>query len=107
MARRYLDRVVWSEGMLMCPQHLQQTDLHHEATLAARLAAVAPFTHGVVTQTIDEGELKSGTLKVSAFTGILSAGLPLEYGIGDAGGPASRPIEEHFSSTSTTLAGGT
>ena len=33
MARRHLDRVVWSEGMLMCPQHLQQNDLFHEATL--------------------------------------------------------------------------
>lgn len=103
MARRYLDRVVWSEGMLMCPQHLQQNDLHHEATLAARLAAVTPFTHGVVSQTVDEGELSSGTLKLSAFTGVLAAGLPLDYGQGDAGGPASRPVEDFFSSTSTTL----
>lgn len=89
--------------MLMCPQHLQQNDLFHEATLAARLAALSPFNHGVMTQTIDEGELKSGVLKVSAFSGVLSAGLPLDYGIGDAGGPPSRPIEEHFSSTATTL----
>lgn len=103
MARRYLDRVVWSEGMLMCPQHLQQNDLFHEATLSARLSAITPFDYGVMTQTIDEGELKSGVLKLSAFRGVLSAGLPLDYGIGDAGGPPSRPIEEHFPSTATIL----
>jgi len=89
--------------MLMCPQHLQQNDLFHETTLAARLAALSPFDYGVMVQTIDEGELKSGVLKVSAFTGVLSGGLPLDYGIGDAGGPPSRPLEEHFSSTATTL----
>ncbi|MCA9655891.1 MAG: type VI secretion system baseplate subunit TssK [Myxococcales bacterium] len=103
MARRYLDRVVWSEGMLMCPQHLQQNDLFHEATLAARIGAVSPFDFGVMTQTIDEGELKSGVLKLSAFTGVLSGGLPLDFGIGDAGGPSSRPIEEQFPSTATIL----
>ncbi|MEM9461777.1 MAG: type VI secretion system baseplate subunit TssK [Myxococcota bacterium] len=103
MARRHLDRVVWSEGMLMCPQHLQQNDLFHEATLGARLAALSPFHWGVITQKIDEGELKSGTLKISAFTGVLSGGLPIDYGTGEAGGPPSRPLEEHFSSTATTL----
>ncbi|MCA9704630.1 MAG: type VI secretion system baseplate subunit TssK [Myxococcales bacterium] len=103
MARRHLDRVVWSEGMLMCPQHLQQNDLFHDATLAARLAALSPFNWGVVSQKIDEGELKSGTLKISAFTGVLSGGLPIDYDVGEAGGPRSRPLEEFFSSTATTL----
>ncbi len=103
MARRYLDRVVWSEGMLMCPQHLQQNDLFHEATLAARLAALSPFSWGVMTMGLDEGELKSGVIKVAEFAGVLSGGLPIEFGVGDAGGPPSRPLEEHFSSTATTL----
>lgn len=103
MARRHLDRVVWSEGMLMCPQHLQQNDLFHEATLAARLAALSPYNYGVATQKIDEGELKSGVLKIAAFTGVLTNGLPIDYGVGEVGGPPSRPLEEHFSSTATIL----
>lgn len=103
MARHKLERVMWSEGMLMCPQHLQQQDLFFEGTLAARLAAASPYPWGVVSLTIDAGLLSSGTFKVSEFTGVLSGGLPLEILPGDAGGPASRPIAEHFSSTTTTV----
>ncbi len=103
MARRHLERVVWSEGMLMCPQHLQQNDLFQEATLAARLSALSPFNWGAMTLKVDEGELKSGVLKLSAFTGVLSGGLPLDFAVGEVGGPPSRPLEEHFSSTATTL----
>lgn len=103
MARRHLERVVWSEGMLMCPQHLQQQDLFFEATLAARLAAVSPHDWGVVSMTIDEGELASGTFKLSAFTGVLSGGLPLEIAAGEPGGPSARPIADQFPSTATTL----
>ena len=29
-------RVVWSEGMFMNPQHLQQADLYHESLLLGR-----------------------------------------------------------------------
>ena len=103
MARRHLERVVWSEGMLMCPQHLQQQDLFFEATLGARLSAVAGHDWGVVSMKIDEGELGSGTFKLSAFTGVLTNGLAVDYAAGDAGGPPARPLAEHFSSTATTL----
>jgi len=100
---QHLERVVWSEGMLMCPQHLQQQDLFFEATLGARLGGITPYNWGVSTMTIDEGELSGGVLKVSEFVGVLSAGLTLELGKGDAGGPPSRPIEEHFAATATAL----
>lgn len=103
MARRYLERVVWSEGMLMCPQHLQQQDLFLEATLASRLAGVSPYDYGVAALGIDEGELSGGVLKVSEFVGVLSGGLPVDVGKGEAGGPPARPIEDHFPSTATAL----
>ena len=41
-------RVVWSEGMLVSPQHLQQQDLYHERLLDERIAALAPYRWGVV-----------------------------------------------------------
>lgn len=103
MARRHMERVVWSEGMLMCPQHLQQQDLFLEATLSSRLAAMSPYVWGVSAMTIDEGELSSGTFKLSAFSGVLPGGLPLEIEAGDSGGPRSRPLADHFSSTASTL----
>ena len=41
-------RVVWSEGMLVSPQHLQQQDLYHERLLDERIAALSPYRWGVV-----------------------------------------------------------
>ena len=98
-----LERVVWSEGMLMCPQHLQQQDLFFEGTLAARLAGISPYDWGVSSMSIDEGELSGGVFKVSEFVGVLSGGLPLNLEKGKAGGPPARPIEDHFPSTATAL----
>ena len=103
MAGRRIERVVWTEGMLMCPQHLQQQDLFFEGTLAARIAAVSPHDWGVARLTIDDGELSGGVLKVSEFAGVLSGGLPLSFGKSEPGGPPSRPIDEHFGATATSL----
>ncbi len=103
MTKRNLDRVVWSEGMLMCPQHLQQQDLYFEATLGARLAAASPYPWGVVSMTIDEGALKAGQLKIGQFSGVLSAGLAVEFAPGEAGAPAARPIAEAFPTTASML----
>lgn len=103
MSRKKLNRVVWSEGMLMCPQHLQQQELFFEASVGARLAATVPHTWGISTMTIDEGELSSGTFKLSAFEGVLPGGLPIELEKGDAGGPAARPVGDLFSATASTL----
>src|SRR5690606_31880980 len=96
-------RVVWSEGMLMCPQHLQQQDLFFEASLGARIQALSEYSWGVVSMAIDLGELSSGTFKVSQFSGVLPAGLPLDFSLGDVGVPASRPLDTHFTGTTSTL----
>ncbi len=37
-----LQRVVWSEGSLVSPQHLQQLDLYHESLLDERIAGLTP-----------------------------------------------------------------
>ncbi|HEX2659791.1 MAG TPA: type VI secretion system baseplate subunit TssK, partial [Polyangia bacterium] len=50
-------RVVWSEGMLVSPQHMQQQDLYHERLLDERVAALAPYRWGVVAAEIDAGGL--------------------------------------------------
>ena len=50
-------RVVWSEGMLVSPQHLQQADLYHERLLNERLGAAFPFAWGVSQVAIDPGAL--------------------------------------------------
>ncbi|HXI58798.1 MAG TPA: type VI secretion system baseplate subunit TssK, partial [Polyangia bacterium] len=92
-------RVVWSEGMLVSPQHLQQQDLYHERLLDERIAALAPYRWGVVTAEIDAGALGTDQLRVTKFVGILPDGLYLGFEGGDPECPPARPIGAHFPPT--------
>ena len=38
---------VWTEGLFMTPQHLQQSDQYHEALLHSRMHAIATYDWGV------------------------------------------------------------
>ena len=89
-------RVVWSEGLLVSPQHLQQADLYHERLLDQRLAALAPQTWGILSLELDLGALQADQLRMSRFVGILPDGLYLGFEAGDAEAPAARPIGAHF-----------
>jgi type VI secretion system protein ImpJ len=89
-------RVVWSEGLLVSPQHLQQTDLYHERLLDARLAALVAQTWGILSLEFDMGALQADQLRVSRFVGILPDGLQLAFEAGDVEAPAARPIGTHF-----------
>ena len=43
-----IQRVVWSEGMFLSPQHLQQLDAYHEELLQTRLSAASGHLWGIV-----------------------------------------------------------
>ena len=60
-------RVVWAEGMVMTPQHMQQADVYHDRTLAARLAALVPHPWGVVEIEVDAQALASGQFRLANF----------------------------------------
>jgi type VI secretion system protein ImpJ len=92
-------RVVWSEGMLVSPQHLQQQDLYHERLLDDRIAALAPYRWGVVSIELDAGALGSDQLRVTRFVGVLPDGLYLGFEAKDPECPPARPIGEHFAPT--------
>jgi type VI secretion system protein ImpJ len=91
-----VERVAWTEGMLMCPQHLQQQDLYHERTGALRLDAALPYSFGVVTLALDAGALGAGEVKVTEFSGILPDGTPLAFRPGSRDAPAARSLEGHL-----------
>jgi len=91
-----LQRVVWSEGMLVSPQHLQQSDLYHERVLDCRLAAATPLSWGITAVQVDSGALAADQLVVSRFAGVLPDGLPLDFKAGDPEAPAARPIGGNF-----------
>jgi type VI secretion system protein ImpJ len=92
-------RVVWSEGMLVSPQHMQQQDLYHERLLDERVAALAPYRWGVVTVEIDPGALGTNQLRITRFVGVLPDGQYVGFESGDAECPPARPVEEHFGPT--------
>jgi type VI secretion system protein ImpJ len=91
-----LQRVVWSEGMLVSPQHLQQSDLYHEHLLDCRLSSSAPLSWGITAVEIDTGALAADQLVLSRFAGVLPDGLPLDFKAGDPEAPAARPIGTNF-----------
>jgi type VI secretion system protein ImpJ len=96
-------RVLWTEGMFMAPQHLQQQDLFHEGATAARLAALHAFEWGAVAVELDREALAAGQLQLRRFTGVLPDGLALSFEAGQAGAPSARAIDALFPAKQRTL----
>ncbi|TWI69863.1 type VI secretion system protein ImpJ [Pseudoduganella lurida] len=70
------NKVVWSEGMLLQPQHLQQHDRYWQSQLENRVAALRPYSWGFVELTIDEHQLALGKLALQSCTAVLPDGTP-------------------------------
>lgn len=96
-------RVVWSEGLLMSPQHLQQLDRYHEALLAQRLEALDPYAWGVVSLEIDRRALSAGELRLLKLGAILPDGTLIRAEDGSDELPPSRSTQGHFPHTKTEL----
>ena len=86
-------RVVWSEGMLMAPQHLQQQDFHLEALLDARVSAVHPYPWGVIRLEPDAEALRAGQVQFHRITAILPDGTPISVVRGHPESPPVRPLD--------------
>ncbi|HEX5750981.1 MAG TPA: type VI secretion system baseplate subunit TssK [Archangium sp.] len=100
---RFPQRVVWSEGMFMNPHHLQQQDLYHEALLEARLGLMFPHIWGVASMEFDMEALRSGTVQLLRFSGVLPDGLPVAFSRGQEEAPPARPVEGYFQDSEHTL----
>lgn len=98
-----LQRVSWTEGMIMSPHHLQQQDLYHEALLDARLRALHPYAWGVVSQEIDAEALSAGQFQLQRFFGVLADGMVLSFERGQAEAPPPRPVDEHLKPSQRVL----
>lgn len=81
MAKLNFNPIQWHEGMLLMPQHFQQTDFRMENMMAYYLGHTFSFFWGVVQLKIDEALLTSGIyrpLELEAIMpdGLLISGLP-------------------------------
>ena len=68
------NKVVWTEGMFLQPQHFQQHDRYSEYQLRQRLAATVGYPWGYTSLSLDDAALALGKLSVSSAHGVLPDG---------------------------------
>ena len=71
------NKVIWSEGMFLRPQHFQQQDRFIERLVDTRTGAVGPYFWGVQELTIDIEPLSLGKVSISSVRGIFPDGTPI------------------------------
>lgn len=75
MAKANLNPIQWYEGMLLMPQHFQQTDLRVESLMAYYMRHSFPYYWGVHQLQIDQALLTSGTFRLVELEAIMPDGL--------------------------------
>ena len=70
----WYNKVVWSEGMFLCPQHFQQQDRYTENLVRAGISSFRPHAWGFADLAIDKGLLKTGKLSLAQCSGIMPDG---------------------------------
>jgi type VI secretion system protein ImpJ len=70
------NKVIWSEGMFLQPQHLQQHDRHVETQLEGRAGGLRAYGWGFTKLELDEALLKLGKLALRSAEGVLPDGTP-------------------------------
>ena len=68
------NKVVWTEGMFLQPQHFQQHDRYLEYQLRQRLAATIGYPWGFSSVVVDDAALALGKLSLNSAQGILPDG---------------------------------
>lgn len=70
------NKVVWSEGMLLQPQHLQQHDRYWQSQLENRVAMLRPYSWGFAELRLDEHQLALGKVALQSCSAVLPDGTP-------------------------------
>lgn len=84
------NRVIWSEGMFLRPQHFQQQGRHIEAFIAGRCNAGKAYEWGISKLKIDQRQLAQGKFALAECSGIYPDGTPFSLPEND---PLPQPIE--------------
>lgn len=82
------NKVLWTEGMFLQPQHFQQQDRAATRHLNARMAASQGFGYGFATLQIDRAALEQGQFAIASASGVLPDGTPFDIPGIDAAPPA-------------------
>jgi type VI secretion system protein ImpJ len=96
-------RVVWSEGMLLSPQHLQQWDRYAHHLVRERFRATQAFEWGLTQLEVDREALRNGRMALASARGVLPDGTPFAAPDEDPLPPA-HAFEGHFGTKQESLA---
>ena len=72
------NRIIWSEGTFLQPQHFQQHDRHLEGQLEQRARALRAHGYGFLEIALDESLLELGKLALRSTRGVLPDGTPFD-----------------------------
>lgn len=81
--QKVVDAVQWHEGMLLTPQHFQQSDQRWQQISNFCMKVASPFYWGVTHVEYDTVSLVNGVLRVTALEGVMPDGLIASIGFDD------------------------
>jgi type VI secretion system protein ImpJ len=99
---RQMQKVLWTKGVLLSPQHLQMQDRFLEDQLEFRLGALTFCPWGFGRLEIDREALDGGMLAIKAAAGIFGDGLLFDVPDSERG-PAPKPLDDHWSPDAESL----
>jgi type VI secretion system protein ImpJ len=82
------NKVLWTEGMFLQPQHFQQQDRFTGRQLEGRLSSTRPWAWGFVSLQVDEAALLQGRVGLNGARGVLPDGLVFSVPGDDPAPPA-------------------
>ena len=74
----WTNKVIWTEGMFLQPQHLQQHDRFLGQQAQMRLAATSAYGWGHLSLTLDSAALNLGKVAITAAQGVMPDGLAFD-----------------------------
>ncbi len=95
-------KVVWNEGMLLTPHHLQQWDNYFEDQITSRLTAFIPYEWGVINLQVNHESISNGVFELIHCQAIMPDGLLVNLPQPDPL-PESRTLAKHFDTTTESV----
>jgi type VI secretion system protein ImpJ len=97
-----MQKVLWSKGVLLSPQHLQMQDRFVEETIGFQLSALSFYPWGYSAVEIDREALAGGLFSLRSASGLFPDGMPFEIPRSDAA-PQPRPLDDAWAPDQRTL----
>lgn len=73
------NKVIWTEGMFLQPQHFQQQERYFENLINNRIAVLFPYSWGFNTIEINPALLSQGKIQLTSGQGMFQDGTPFNF----------------------------